>query len=103
MPPEPELTREGTGGLPEVDYWRRVAQQAHARRTRAEGTRVPGTQITAAFITPDCRANRGQAAAWDEAVARLRVQYDDILAAWEGQPQQPTLNLVLMMERPDAP
>jgi hypothetical protein len=60
---------------------------------------IPG-QVTAAFITPACRANRGDEGAWDEAVARLRAEYDSILAGWKDAPEQPTLNLVLTMERP---
>lgn len=61
---------------------------------------VPGSQVTAAFITPDCRANRGDAGAWDEAVARLRAEYDAVLDGWRAYGTQPTLNLVLTMERP---
>jgi|ERR1700733_14371249 len=63
-------------------------------------TRVVGTQITAAFITPECRANRGDEGAWQEAVVRLGQQYFEIVQAWEGRPEQPTLNLILTMERP---
>jgi hypothetical protein len=57
-------------------------------------------QVSAAFITPDCRRNRGVDGAWDEAVARLRAEYDAVLEGWQGSPQQPTLNLVLTMDRP---
>jgi hypothetical protein len=60
------------------------------------------TQVTAAFITPTCRANRGEDGAWDEAVARLRREYDAIVAAWAQRPAQPTLNLILTMDRPVA-
>ena len=58
-------------------------------------------QVTAAFITPECRTSRGVDGAWDEAVARLRVEYDAILDGWKNQPIQPTLNLVLTMDRPE--
>lgn len=60
---------------------------------------VPG-QVTAAFITPTCRANKGDAGAWDEAVERLREQYNSICEGWRDKPEQPTLNVVLTMERP---
>lgn len=60
---------------------------------------IPG-QVTAAFITPGCRAGRGDEGAWEEAVARLRVFYDDVVEGWRGKPEQPTLNLILHMERP---
>lgn len=58
------------------------------------------SQITAAFITPECRQNRSVDGAWDEAVARLRAEYVAVLESWKDQPQQPTLNLVLTMDRP---
>lgn len=61
---------------------------------------VPGTQVTAVFITPECRSNRGDMGAWDEAVKRLRTQYDEVVEGWQGRDEQPTLNLVLTMERP---
>ena len=60
------------------------------------------TQLTAAFITPECRANRGTDGAWEEAVARLRVEYEAVVAAWASEPVEPTLNLLLTMERPAA-
>lgn len=56
-------------------------------------------QVSAAFITPDCRANRGEDGAWQEAVDRLRAEYDAVLEGWRGAEQQPTLNLVLELER----
>lgn len=60
------------------------------------------SQVTAAFITPDCVSNRGQDGAWDEAVARLKVEYDAVLSGWSAAPVKPTLNLRLMIERPEA-
>lgn len=59
------------------------------------------SQVTAAFITPECRTNRGDQGAWDEAVARLKAEYDAVLDGWEKEPQQPTLNLILTMDRPE--
>lgn len=58
------------------------------------------TQLTAAFITPECRANRGVDGAWEEAVSRLRTEYEAVVAAWASEPVEPTLNLRLTMERP---
>lgn len=63
-------------------------------------TTVPGSQVTAAFITPECRANRGVVSAWQEAVSRLADEYFAIMDGWEGQTEQPTLNLILTLERP---
>lgn len=61
----------------------------------------PIDRITSAFITPDCRANRGDAGAWREAVDRLRAEYDAVLDGWRGIEPAPTLNLVLELERPN--
>lgn len=58
------------------------------------------SQVTAAFITPTCVTNRGRDGAWDEAVARLREEYDAVLDGWAGQFSKPTLILRLEMERP---
>lgn len=60
---------------------------------------VSSFQVTAAFITPECRENRGIEGAWDEAVARLRAEYDAIVEGWKNERRQPTLNLVLTMDR----
>jgi hypothetical protein len=57
-------------------------------------------QVSAAFITPECRAGRGVDGAWDEAVARLRSEYDAVLAGWSDHDDEVTLNLVLTFERP---
>lgn len=62
------------------------------------------SQVTAAFITPECRANRGVDGAWEEAVRRLRDEYQVIVRNWQAlstPERQPTLNLVLTMERPE--
>jgi hypothetical protein len=61
-----------------------------------------GSQVTAAFITPECRRNKGDEGAWLEACQRLAEAYTDVLAGWAGQPQQPTLNLILTMDRPTS-
>lgn len=58
-------------------------------------------QITTAFITPACRAGRGDDGAWQEAVERLRAAYEDVLDGWRDVVPQPTLNLVLELDRDD--
>lgn len=55
------------------------------------------------IITPECRENRGDEGAWDEAVARAKEQYDAIVAGWREHARQPTLHLVLEIERPFIP
>lgn len=63
---------------------------------------VAGAAATAhhSIITPACRINRGDQGAWEEAVARAKAQYDQIVGGWAGREQQPTLHLKLEMERP---
>jgi hypothetical protein len=63
-------------------------------------TMVPGSQVTQASITPDCRLGRGAFMAWDEAVRRLREQYDAIIDGWADEPVGPTIHLTMTMERP---
>lgn len=60
------------------------------------------SQVIAAFITPDCRVNRGDEGAWEEAAARLKAEYDAVLGGWKNEPEQPTLNLILDLERPES-
>lgn len=64
------------------------------------GGGMTANQVTAAFITYECRLNRGNTGAWEEAVERLRAHYDLIVKGWADHAEQPTLNLVLEMERP---
>lgn len=59
-----------------------------------------GSPVSEQIITPTCRTGRGNDGAWDEAVRRLREQYDAIVQGWAGTTEQPTLRLVLTMERP---
>ena len=59
-----------------------------------------GTPVQHSIITPECRQGRGDGVAWDEAVARAKAQYDAILAGWRTSELQPTLHLVLGIERP---
>jgi len=56
--------------------------------------------ITRAFITPECRENRGDEGAWEEAVRRLRTEYDAVLAGWADAEEKPTFALMLFYERP---
>lgn len=42
-------------------------------------SKIPGITAAQAAITDVCRANRGDDGAFDEAVSRLRQQYDDIV------------------------
>jgi len=56
--------------------------------------------VTRAFITPECRENRGQDGAWEEAVRRLRVEYEAIVEGWSGEGEQPTFAVMLLYERP---
>lgn len=62
-----------------------------------------GAHAVHVIITPECRSGRGDEGAWDEAVARARAEYDSIIAGWRESPVQPTLHLVLGLERPFVP
>lgn len=68
-----------------------------ARRLVAQRKAV---RVNAAQITPECRASRGDEDAWNEAVARMRLEYDAICGGWVNKPAQPTLILALEMRRP---
>lgn len=52
------------------------------------------------IITPECRSSRGDEGAWDEAVRRLRAEYEAVVAGWKDAPAQPTLHLILSLDRP---
>jgi hypothetical protein len=62
-----------------------------------------GSPASHSVITPECRALRGDQGAWDEAVARAKAEYDAIIAGWRESGPQPTLHLVLGIERPFVP
>lgn len=62
-----------------------------------------GSHVSHSIITPECRENRGDEGAWNEAVARARREYDAIVEGWSGHIRQPTLHLVLGLERPFIP
>lgn len=63
-------------------------------------TKIQGIACSHSIITPICRANRGDGGAFDEAVERARRKYDEIVNGWAGEPIQPTIRLVLTVERP---
>lgn len=63
---------------------------------------VPGAPASHSIITVECRTNRGDAGAFDEAVERARKAYDEIVEGWRTAPIQPTLHLVLTIERPSS-
>lgn len=61
-------------------------------------TEIPGLPASHQIITDDCRSGRTDAGAFDEAVARIRREYDAILG--HDQPLGTKLRLVLFIERP---
>lgn len=61
---------------------------------------APGAPASHSIITPVCRENRGDDGAFDEAVERARVAYDAVVQGWAGLDRQPTIHLVLTVERP---
>ena len=61
---------------------------------------MTGAAASHSLITEECRRNRTDEGAWDEAVARAKVAYDKIVAGWANAPQQPVIHLVLSVERP---
>lgn len=61
---------------------------------------VPGAAASHSIITEGCRSNRGDVGAFEEAVERARKAYDEIVAGWRSAPLQPTVHLVLTVERP---
>lgn len=62
-----------------------------------------GSPAHHSVITPECRSGRGDEGAWDEAVARAKAAYDAIVTGWRNSERQPTLHLVLGLERPWVP
>lgn len=63
---------------------------------------VPGAPASHSIITAECRINRGDGGAFDEAVERARKAYDEIVEGWRSAPIQPTIHLALTIERPRA-
>ena len=61
---------------------------------------IPGAAASHQIITPECRSGRGDEGAFVEAMLRVRTEYLSIVEGWAGKERQPTLRLVLTMERP---
>lgn len=59
--------------------------------------KVPGAQVAHAIITFECRNNRGDLGAFDEAVSRLRSQYDQLVAL-RGDEIDTHFHLILSIE-----
>lgn len=60
---------------------------------------IPGVTAVHAVISPTCRRNRTDAGAFDEAVRRLRAEYEAILAGWRERSDGFDVHLVLTVER----
>jgi hypothetical protein len=58
-----------------------------------------GHQAAHQIIMPTCRKNRGQAGAWEEAVQRLREQYD-MICRNRTDIEECDLHLVLYCDTP---
>lgn len=58
---------------------------------------IPGITAIHAIITPVCRANRGEEGAWEEAVRRLKAEYDACIAIPENAGVK--YHVVLTVER----
>jgi hypothetical protein len=57
---------------------------------------IAGNPVSHSFITPECRENRTDEGAFEEAVERARVEYEAIL---DGRPGEPlTFHLLLTLE-----
>lgn len=62
-------------------------------------TKLPGAVAAHAIISDDCRRNRGNEGAFEEAIVRLRKQYDQIVDGWPiGSDVK--IHLALTIERP---
>lgn len=62
---------------------------------------VPGLCALHAIITDNCRKLHGDPGAFDEAMRRIRKQYDLSVAGWSGTTGV-KFHLVLTVERPEA-
>lgn len=61
--------------------------------------RIPGIKTLHAVVTDDCRNNRGEVEAADEALRRLRDAYIDIAKFWADKPGV-KFHFVLTVEAP---
>ncbi len=62
---------------------------------------VDGICAHHAVISHACRQLRTDGGAFDLAVSRCRVQYEKALEGWRKQGKEPTIHLVLTVERPE--
>lgn len=60
---------------------------------------IPGQVAKHAIVTDECRANRSDLGAFDEASARLREEYTACLVGWAGV-EGVRFHVVLTVERP---
>lgn len=69
--------------------------------TNVSETLIPGVKALHAVITPACRRNRGASGAFDEALRRLRTEYEAVLKGWTeaGKANGINLHLTLTVER----
>lgn len=58
-----------------------------------------GIQAGHCIITPNCRDNRTQSGAWEEACQRLKLEYDKICEQ-RGDINQCDFHLALILETP---
>lgn len=62
-------------------------------------TKIPGIKARHAIVTDQCRGNRGDEGAVDEALARLREEALSCFEGWRGKPGV-QWHFVLTMEAP---
>lgn len=62
---------------------------------------VPGVSAKHAIITDICRENRSDAGAFEEAIARLRSEYEALCQGWPVN-NGAKFHVVLTLERPPA-
>ena len=63
-------------------------------------TTTPGMMAHHSFITDECRANRGDMGAFEEAVRRMRAEYEAICPVWSKEPGT-RFHVVLTVEPPE--
>lgn len=54
-----------------------------------------------AIIRPDCRSNRGDEGALEEAFDRIRAEYHECLAGWRASGKDPVFHVKLTIDRPE--
>lgn len=61
--------------------------------------KVPGICAQHAIITEQCRQNRGDAGAFNEAMRRLFMAYEGSLVGWRSQGKEPNIHVILSVEK----